>query len=142
MEIKAVKKSLRLTVDTCKTLLAIKVNSDTGETNWSGSVNALANQFNILIDASLPELSENEKLAFAMAYNGRIPHQDIEQEAKMLHFNISEGWQYDEQIQALFSKEQALDFIERVRAWSLSEKIAVIHISKAYWATRPIIDDE
>lgn len=142
MQIKAVKKSLRLTVDTCKTLLAIKVNSDAGETNWSGSVNALANQFNTLIDLCLPELSENERLAFAMAYNGRVQHQDIEQEAKMLHFNISEGWQYNEQIQTLFTQEQALEFIDRVRNWSLSEKISVIHKSKEYWATRPIVDDE
>lgn len=55
-------------------------------------------------------------------------------EINQLHWNISEGYQYDEQIRDLLgTKEQAVEFVERIKSWSKPEKIAVIYMARAYW---------
>lgn len=126
----AIKKSVRLTGNTVKLCHELTV---AGDANFSGSLNAMAEQYKMLIADNMPTLSENEKTAFYCAFNGYMPNPDLEQELKLLSWHISEGYQFDEQIRDLLTEQQAADLIERCKSWSVSEKLAVIYSSRAYW---------
>lgn len=133
--IKPIKKSVRLTGNTVKLCHELTV---TGDVNFSGSLNAMAEQYKMLITDNMPALSDNEKTAFYCAFNGYMPNPDLEQELKLLSWHISQGYQYDEQIRDLLTEQQAIDLIERCKSWSTSEKLAVIYSSRAYWRQGPI----
>lgn len=127
----AIKKSVRLVDETIKLCHEL---TKQGDTNWSGAINAMAQQYKILVDECLPKLSNDEKTAFYCAYNGYTPHPELDMEINQLHWNISEGYQYDEQIRDLLgTKEQAVEFIERIQSWTKPEKLAVIYMARAYW---------
>jgi hypothetical protein len=137
---KAIKKSVRLVDNTIKLCHEL---TKQGETNWSGSINAMAEQYKAFVTECLPTLSDNEKTAFYCAYNGYMPHPDLETELNQLHWNISEGYQYDEQIRdVLGTKEQAIEFIERIQSWSKPEKMAVIYMARAFWRQGQIPEPE
>ncbi|MBB1438389.1 hypothetical protein [Shewanella sp. SG41-4] len=126
-----VKKSVRLVDDTIRTCNNL---TQSGDVNWSGSLNAMSEQFNILIEENTPFFRPEQWTVFYCAYNGLISHPDIREEAKQLHWNISEGYQYDGQIRELLGDEQqALAFIEVIKLMSLSERIAIIYKAKSYW---------
>jgi hypothetical protein len=127
----AVKKSVRLVAET----IAVCANLSPGsETNWSGSINNMAEQFNLFIADNTPELTENEWNAFYCTYNGYMPHPFAKDEAKILAWHISEGYQYDEQVRGFLGEEtQALALIERVKSWTISQRLAVIYKAKAFW---------
>lgn len=127
----AVKKSVRLVDETIKLCYEL---TNQGDTNWSGSLNAIAEQYKKFVTECLPTLSDNEKKAFYYTYNGYSAHPQLEMELNQLHWNISEGYQYDEQMQGfLGTKDQAIEFIERIQSWSKPEKMAVVYMSRAYW---------
>lgn len=127
----AIKKSVRLVDETIKLCHELTLS---GDTNWSGSLNAIAAQYKVFAEDSLPILTEQQKTAFHCAYNGYIPPQSVEQEIKMLPWQLSEGYQYDEQIRDLLgSEEQAIEFVDQVKCWSKSQKLAVIYMARAYW---------
>lgn len=133
-----VKKSVRLvdeTIEVCKNLSEFSGSA----VNWSGSINAMAERFTLFIEDNTPELTENEWLAFYCIQNGYMPHPDPKVEAETLPWHISEGYQYDQQVKEfLGSKENAIDLIERIKIWSLSERLAVIYKSRAYWRQQPV----
>jgi len=130
-EMAAIKKSVRLVDQTQATLSNLTL---VGEVNWSGSINDLATQFELLVGDNTPTLTESEWNVFYCAYNGYMPSQDQEREARLLSWHISEGYQYDEQIRGFIgSDDAAIELIERVKSWSLSQKLAVIYKSKSYW---------
>jgi hypothetical protein len=133
--IKAIKKSVRLSAKAAKLFHELTI---IGETNFSGSINAMAEQYQLFIADNMPELSENEKTAFYCAFNGYMPNPDIQQELKLLAWHISEGYQYDEQIRELLTEQQAIDLIEKAKSWTASQKLAVIYSSRAYWRQGPI----
>jgi hypothetical protein len=126
-----VKKSVRLVDET----IAIIANLSPGsETNWSRSINNMAEQFSLMINDNTPELTENEWNAFYCSQNGYMPHPEVQEEAKMLSWHISEGYQYDEQVRGFIgTEEQAIALIERIKSWSLSQRLAVIYKAKAFW---------
>ncbi|WP_372771216.1 hypothetical protein [Pseudoalteromonas sp.] len=127
----AVKKSVRL-VDATQVILHNL--SLSGETNWSGSINAMAEQFELIMVDNLPELTDNEWLSFYCAFNGYMPNPSAEQEARLLPWHISEGYLYDEQIRGfLGSEENAVNFIDRIKTWSTTERLAVIYKARSYW---------
>lgn len=127
----AIKKSVRLVDETQAVLHNLTL---TGEVNWSGSINDLAAQFKLFVNDNTPELTENEWNAFYCAYNGYMPSQDQEREARLLSWHISEGYQFDEQIREFIgSEEAAVELIERVKNWSLSQQLAVIYKAKSFW---------
>lgn len=127
----SIKKSVRLSEETASILHKLTIS---GETNWSGSINAMAEQYKIFAEENLPTLSDKQKLAFYCAYNGYMPHPNISEEIKMLSWNISEGYQYDEQIRdALGSSDNASEFINIVNGWSDSQKLAVIFMARSFW---------
>jgi urocanate hydratase len=127
-----VKKSVRLVDET----MAVCANlSPSGETNWSGSLNNLAEQYNLLIADNTPDLTEDEWNAFYCTYNGYMPHPSAKEEAKVLSWHISEGYQYDEQVRQFLGDEaQAIELIERVKSWSISQRLAVIYKAKMFWS--------
>jgi hypothetical protein len=136
----AIKKSVRLVHETiciCYELTLV------GETNWSGSINSMAQQYKMFVTECLPELTDNEKNALYSVHNGYMPHPDIEQEVALLHWHISEGYQYDQSVaEFLGTKAQAVEFIDRIKAWSKPEKLAVIYMARAYWRQGQISDSE
>lgn len=127
----AIKKSVRLVDETQATLHNLTL---TGEVNWSGSINDMAAQFELFVNDNTPELTDNEWNVFYCAYNGYMQSQDQAREARLLSWHISEGYQYDEQIrQFISSEEAAVELIERVKSWSLSQQLAVIYKAKSFW---------
>ncbi len=135
-----IKKSLYLSDLTMKFCHQMKT---TGETNWSGSINCIVAQYSVFVTENMPDLTEGQKNAIYCAYNGYIPHPDIKEEANLLHWHISEGWEYDEQIKDfLGTKQQAIDFISLIKSWSISEKMAVIYLAKSFWRTGPVVEPE
>lgn len=130
----AIKKSVRLlkaTQNTCHNL-----STAYGEVNWSGSINALAAQFEILVADNTPKLTDQEWNAFYCLYNGYFPSQNYAEEARKLWWHVSEGYQYDEQIKYFIgSEEDAIALIDRVKKWSISEQLAVIYKAQSYWTT-------
>lgn len=134
-----IKKSVRLSDTTIKTCHDLTIADGI---NWSGSINAMAEQYQIFLTDCLPELSDYEKKAFYCVYNGYLPHPDINEEMHGLHWAISEGYHYDEQVRDfLGTEEQAGLFVERIKNWSRSEKLAVIYMAKAYWRQGPICEN-
>lgn len=127
----AIKKSVRLIDDTQATLKNLTVTPDT---NWSGSINDMAAQYELFVNDNTPNLTNEEWHVFYCAYNGYMPSQDQEREARLLSWHVSEGYQYDEQIRGFLGNEDAaIALIERVKSWSLSQQLAVIYKAKAYW---------
>lgn len=136
----AIKKSVRLVDHTIKVCHELTLQ---GDTNYSGAINAMAEQLSIFVEENAPALSEMEWNAFYSCYNGYMPHSDQREEAKLLAWHISEGYQYDESIrQFIGTEEQAVALIERVKSWSTAERLAVIYKSKAFWRKSPISNEE
>tara|TARA_R110002033_G_scaffold171199_1_gene218049 strand:+ start:20503 stop:20907 length:405 start_codon:yes stop_codon:yes gene_type:complete len=132
-----IKKSVRLvdeTIEICHKLTLA------GETNWSGSLNAMAEQYKLLIDDNMPEMLDNQWNALYCAFNGYIPHPSPEEEAKLLPWHISEGYQYDEQVRHFLGDEaQAVAFVEVLKLMSLSQRLSVIYKARAYWRNGPAV---
>ncbi len=127
----AIKKSVRLIDETQAILHNLTL---TGEINWSGSINDMATQFEMLIHNNTPMLTDNEWNVFYCAYNGYMPSKDCLLEAESLHLHVSDGYKFDDQIrQFIGSEEAALELTNRVELWSLSEKIAVTYKAKSFW---------
>lgn len=130
----AFKKSVRIT-DAAAAVMAPLIPAGSVGMNWSGSINAMAEQFSILIDELAPDFSEDEWKAIYCCYNGYFPHPDIKTEASTLHWRISEGYKYDEQVAYfLGSEEAAHDFVERLKGLSLAQRIAVIYRAREFWS--------
>mgnify|MGYP006903650915 CR=1 FL=1 len=131
----AIKKSVRLVDATIKLCNELTAPDEAREgINWSGSINAMAEQYKIFADESLPQMTDNQRSAFYCAYNGYVPSPQIEQEIKMLPWQISESYQYDEQVRELLgSEEETTAFIEQVKSWSKTQKLAVIYMARSFW---------
>ena len=136
----AIKKSVRLVDETIKILNNLTEHQ--GAVNWSGSINKMAEQFGILITENLPILSDNEKNALYCMFNGYHSNPVLEQELQNLPWQIDQSYQYDSQVTDLLgTPEQMIEFRERAKKWTNSEKLAVIYFSKSYWRKSPIVDD-
>jgi hypothetical protein len=126
-----IKKSVRLvdeTIATCRKL------SPTPDINWSGSINNMSAQFNLFIADNTPELSEKEWTAIFWTYNSHSPHPDPLIEVNLLSWNLTEGYQYDEQVRILLNtEEKATALIEKVKDWTTSQRLAAIYHAKAFW---------
>ncbi|MGI2228110.1 hypothetical protein [Shewanella frigidimarina] len=130
-----IKKSVRLVDDTIKLCHELTI---AGETNWSGSINAMAEQYKLLIDDNMPEMLDNQWSALYCVFNGYMPHPSPKEEAKLLPWHISEGYQYDEQVRSFLGDEvQAVAFVEVLKLMSLSQRLAVIYKARAYWRQGP-----
>lgn len=129
-------KSARIRVRfTEQTLIELNKLTLTGEINCSTAVNEMASLFSVFIEDNYPDLCEAKKIAFAMAYNGYMPSNDINQEAKVLHWHVSEGYENDTQIKNTLDSAGIVlnEFVEEIKGWSLSQKISVICTAKAFF---------
>lgn len=144
----SVKKSVRLSTETVE---AIREISNFGEVNWSGALNDIASRYMMLVKNSLPELSENEKMALAAAFNGKLfDSKYMEREAKALHIHIGYAIESDGHFVELLWRDSDLDFgafiksdaaeqfYKRVTEWTFCERLAVIHYVSAFWAPKLI----
>jgi len=104
----AIKKSVRLVEKTQETLLAFMAGQDE---NWSGSINLVAQQFEIIAASMLPDLEESEKQCFYQAFKG-VNDRDFQRESEMLSWFVR-------------SNEK---LAKKVDGWSLVEKMAVVHM--------------
>lgn len=136
-----IKKSVRLVDDTIKLCNELTTPSEAREgVNWSGSLNAMAEQYKIFATEALPELTDNQRAAFHCAY-GYIAPPNLEQEIDMLPWNIDQGYQYDSQIRDLLgSEEEAVTFISEIKEWSKAQKLAVIYMARSYWRQGTIVE--
>lgn len=137
----AIKKSVHLKDPTIETLRPFSDAAGEGM-NWSGSINAMAEHMQLFITELTPELTKNQWNAFYCVYNGYFPHPDAKEEARLLHWHISEGYQYDSQVTEFLGNEaEAIAFIEKVKNFSLVEKFCIIYKAKQFWRQNsPLID--
>jgi len=127
----AIKKSVRLTDETCELLHKLTL---ADETNWSGSINSMAAQYQLFIDDNTPELPENEWNALYCCFNGYMPHPEICQEIALLPWHVDQGYQYEEQVrQFLGSGETAKELIKKLENMTTSQKLAVIFEARGFW---------
>jgi hypothetical protein len=135
-----IKKSVRLVDETIKTCNNL---TQSGDVNWSGSINAMSEQFNILIEENTPFFQPEQWTVFYCLYNGYVSHPDIKEEAKNLPWHVSEGYQYDEQVRDIIGSESDLNsFMSVIKIMSLSQRMAVIYKAKAFWRQGPVADSE
>lgn len=134
----AVKKSVRLvdnTVDVCRVISRVSKVSGNDEVNWSGSINAMADEYAIIVEENKPELTEGQWNALYSLYNGYAPSEDAKREARLLSWHISEGYQYDQSVKEfLGTEEEAVRFLEEVKSWSLTKQLSAIYHAKKFWS--------
>lgn len=148
----SVKKSVRLVPETIE---AIRQISNFGEINWSGSINDIASRYLFFVEKSLPELTENEKMALAAVFNGKLfDSKDLGREVQTLHFYIGASiendghfveWLWrdsDLDLEAFIKSDAAEQFYKRVTEWTIPERLAVIHYVTAFWSPKLISLDD
>lgn len=129
----AFKKSVRITDEAAAIMAPLGSKAEDGM-NWSGSINAMAEQFGLIIGELTPDFTDDQWKAVYCCFNGYIPHPDITTEASLLHWHISEGYQHDGQVaQLLGSQSDAVEFIDRLKNLSLGQRIAVIYKAFKFW---------
>lgn len=127
------------TIEVCKA-----ITQNASAINFSGSLNAMAEQYSILIEECRPAMTDNQALAIACCYNGYMPSDSLQQELRLLPWHISEGYQYDEQVRDLIgTEEDAQSFIEQAKNWTDAQRLSVIFQAKSYWSkNKPTPDEE
>lgn len=134
----AIKKSVRLvdnTIDVCRVISITSKQQGNESVNWSGSINAMADGYQLIMSENKPELTDNQWNALYCLYNGHIPSEDAQHEARLLSWHVSEGYQYDAQVTEFLGSEQdAISFIEDIKSWSLTKQLSAIYHAKKYWA--------
>lgn len=136
----AIKKSVRLTDPTIEALRPFSDVAGEGM-NWSGSINSMAEYVSIIVSELTPELSGDQWNALYCCYNGYMPHPDPKEEARLLSWHVSEGYQHDAQVtEFLGAKADAVVFIEQLRGYSLAQRLCIIYKAKAFWRKGPVVD--
>lgn len=133
-ETSAVKKSVRLSAETAQ---MCNILSPTGEVNWSGSLNALASEYRMLVELLQPEIDENLFLALCCAYNGRIPHPDMKWELDTMAWMVSEAYTHDSQAKELIDQVDGGLYKAKQHMESLTtgERLALYFRIREYWSS-------
>ena len=125
------KKSVRLSEEMQKHAVVI---SPFDDINYSVAINAMADQLSLFISDNTPELSDSEWNVFYSIYNGYMPSRNAKEEARMLWWHVSEGYQYDETVREFLGDEDSAEkFIDRVRDWPISVQLSVIYTAQEFW---------
>lgn len=105
------------------------------EINYSRAINGMAQRYDILVKASLPNLSEGEKLAFCTAFNGYMMADNIAQDIAGLEWHISEAIKYDGNFNDILTHHKIDGELlkDRVRSWNAAERLAVIDMTQRFW---------
>ncbi len=132
-----IKKTVRLTDETIKICHNL---TQTGDVVWSSSINDAIQQFSLFVEDNTPDLTFDEWNVFYCIYNGYFAERSVDEVAR-LHFNVSESYKYDPQVtEFIGSVDDAINFIEKVKSWSVSQKLAVIYKAKSFWRQSPVVD--
>ena len=128
----AIKKSVRLSSEMQELCTLL---SQSGEPNFSGTINAVASRYNLLIKQALPVLNEGEKLAFCQLYNGHMLHDDLNIELQCFVGCVSDGLVYDTNVTEILKAHDVDidDFKKRCFEFSMSERLAIIDMTQRYW---------
>lgn len=134
----AVKKSVRLIDAAVRACCVISRSTDDDSINWSGALNTMALEYVLMMEENKPELTASQWNALYCVYNGYAPSNDPRQEARLLSWHVSEGYQFDEQIQELLgTEESAVAFINEIKGWSLTKQLSAIYHAKKFWTPLP-----
>lgn len=127
-----IKKSVRLADHTIK--LCNELTKQFHEKiNWSGSINAMAEQYKVLVDDCLPHLTDDELKALCCVYDRHIPHPDLHKEISMMTWHVENGFKYNEKVRRFLDDDKVrLDFIEEITGWSTTERLAVLYKVNAF----------
>ncbi|WP_240472812.1 hypothetical protein [Salinivibrio socompensis] len=111
--------------------------------NFSGSINGMASEYAVIMEENKPELTEDQWNALYSVYNGYMPSEDANREARLLSWHVSEGYQYDDTVREfLGAKENAVDFINEIKGWSLTKQLSAIYHAKKFWCKNHPDHDE
>lgn len=138
----AIKKSVRLVDESIKTCREL---SHEGDINWSGSINNACERYQLFVKYCMPELSQAEKNAIAQAYNGHWFDRNIDQEAQLMHWQIGEAIQYDQNVvENLAAKDiDPENFLKKIKSWTNAERLAVIAFVNQFWnGSKPIVNED
>ena len=125
----SIKKSVRITDSTVEVFRVLSYESDS--INFSGSINRMAQEYELLVECCLPKLSSNEKSILMENYRDFIGTKNYKKETKMLHWNVSELLENDEKLKDLIGGEVlASQFIRKIKEWSTSQKLAAIYFAQ------------
>lgn len=131
----AVKKSVRLIENTINTCKVLSIANTPDGVNFSGSINALAAEYVLIMEENKPELTSDQWNVLYSIYNGHLTSDNPQREARLLAWHISEGYQYDSTItEFLGDKESATAFIEEVKTWPITKQLSAIYHAKKFWS--------
>lgn len=128
----SLKVNTRITDETTSLFNKLKQGSDI---NYSRAINGMAQRYDILIKASLPNLSEGEKQAICAAFNGYMLADNVNQDIAGLEWHISESMKYDENFNDILAHHKIDGELlnDRVRSWNAAERLAVIDMTQRFW---------
>lgn len=130
----AVKKSVRLVEEAAHICRSMLRKNAQGEMNWSGAINSALLEYSLMLEENKPELTTDQWNALYCVYNGYEPSNDPRQEARLLSWHVSEGYQFDEQVREFLGSEgNASEFINQIKGWSLTKQLSAIYHVRKYW---------
>lgn len=134
----AVKKSVRLIEGAAKVCRSMLRKNAQGEMNWSGAINSALLEYSLMLEENKPELTADQWNALYCVYNGYEPSNDPRQEARLLSWHVSEGYQFDEQVRGFLGSEgNASEFINQIKGWPLSVQLSAIYHARKFWFDEP-----
>ncbi|GIA91041.1 hypothetical protein VCSRO41_1798 [Vibrio cholerae] len=137
----AVKKSVRIVDSTVEVL---KVLSDESESiNYSGAINRMAQEYELLVECCLPKLTISEKSILIETYRDHIGLKNSKKEIQMLHWNVSDCLENNEKLKDLIGGEESVfTFVNKVKEWSNSQKLAAIYCAQKSLAEKEPVESE
>lgn len=137
-----IKKTVRLTADTAKAIREV----GGPEVNWSAGVNSIVDRYKLLIKHNLPALKQYEEIAIAKVFKNHVlKRNDMEAEILLFHSHISNalteqpdivellGKDYDMSGDSFLASDHHRIFLKKIKCWSFSEKMAVLHKAMSCW---------
>lgn len=104
------------------------------EINYSSAINQVFERYAIFVDDCLPKLKQSEKMALCQAYNGLLNRYDLQEELRIMSFNVSQAIEADSNVRDLIGDIEAqTKFNQKVRSWSSAQRIAVLHMIEDFW---------
>ena len=71
----------------------------------------MAAEYALIMEENKPELTFNQWNALYCLYNGYMPSEYPEREARLLWWHISEGYTWDEQIKEFLGTQESYNFV-------------------------------
>lgn len=110
------------------------------DVNYNFAVNQIIHRYSVLCKHLKPIFSENEFLAIAQAYNGKLWNADIELEAKAFTWQIKESIKYDENVRLFLGDDLLITefpgFIEKIEELTIPEIIALFQSVHEFWTRK------